>query len=431
MLTLRVAAFVLSLAIAVGAQDVTADRVLLSRVLQRVGDDLKLQRDVSCLETISREFKPATGKLRPLDTVQLEVLTTGHKELYASPGARNFSENPPIDFVGSGVIGDGFFGLYLAKLVNGGISFTWKGFEESGGRRLARWDYQVPLEFSGQSFVLQEGSGAVSLRGSFWASPDTFSVVRLAVAIGDIPATLPLASSTWVIDYAPATVARNLTVLLPQTARFEMTKLSGESSHSRMAFTQCRTFAAESSLSFNDAGPAQFAASSVDDTLRPLPAGIEIPVKLATRLTGDMTVGALIDGVVEKNIAQKGQRLIPAGALVRGRIRRLESYSEPKPYYTVAIEYTELTIEGVRYRFDAALSRIDAAGNVSTTLAVTGRGLDNLAARSTNPAMRAGANALESIQFVALPGVATFFVSGARLDLPQGLQTVWTTVRRR
>jgi hypothetical protein len=410
---LRVTGAVLSLAVALAAQDVPADRILLSRVLQHVGDDLKLQRDVSCLETISRAFKPANGKLKPLDTVQLEVLTTGHKELYASPGARNFSENPPSDFVGSGAIGDGFFGLYLAKLVNGKVSFTWKGFEESGGRRLARWDYEVPLDFSGQSFVLQEGSGAVSLHGSFWASPDTFSIVRLAVAIGDIPATLPLAFSAWVIDYAPATVARDLTVLLPQTAEFEMTKLSGESSHSQMAFTQCRTFAAESSLNFNEAGPAQFAASSVDDTLRPLPAGIEIPVKLTTRLTGDMTVGALIDGVVEKNIVQKGQRLIPAGSSVRGRIRRLERYSEPKPYFTVAIEYTELTIDGIRYRFDAALSRIDAGGNVSTALAASGRGLR------------------ESIHFVALPGVATFFFSGVRLDLPAGLETVWTTVKRR
>ncbi len=316
-------------------------------------------------------------------------------------------------------LGDGFFGLYLARLVNGRVSFLWKGFEEIAGRHLARWDYEIPLDFSGQSFVLQEGSGAVSLHGSFWADPGTFNVVRLGVVIGDIPASLPLASSGWSIDYAPATVGGNLTVLLPQTAEFEMTKLSGEASRSHLAFTQCRTFGAESALNFNDNAPVQFAASSVDDTLRPLPAGIEIPVKLMTRLTFDMTVGALIDGVVQKNVVAKGRIAIPAGSPVRGRLRRLERYTDPRPYYTVAIEYTELSIAGIRCRFDAALSRIDAAGNVSTTLT---------ARRSMNAAAIVGQ---ESVRFVALPGVATFFVSGARLDLPGGLQTVWTTGRRR
>lgn len=400
------------------AQDVPADRILLARVLQHVGEEVNRQRDVSCLETISREFKPAKGKMKPLDTVQLEVLTDGHRELYASPGGRSFSQNPPIDFVGSGAIGNGFFSLYLSSLVTGGTSFFWKGFEENAGHRLARWDYAIPIEFSGQSFALQEGSGKVSLHGSFWAEPDTFNVVRLAAAIGDIPATLPLASSAWSIDYAPTTVAGNLSVLLPQTAEWEMTKLSGEASRSHLAFTQCRTFAVESSLNFNDDAPTRFAASSVDDTLRPLPAGLEVPVKLTTPLKGEMTVGALIDGVVPRNVVQKGRVAIPAGSPVRGRIRRLERYTDPQNFYTVAIEYTELSIDGIRYRFDAVLRRVDPLVDVMTGI-------------PTRTTRVAGVERRETIRFADLPGVATFFVGGDRLDMPAGLQTVWTTGRRR
>ena len=47
-----------------------------------------------------REYQPAKGKMRPLDTVRLEVLTNGDKELFASPGDRKFSERHPMQLCG-------------------------------------------------------------------------------------------------------------------------------------------------------------------------------------------------------------------------------------------------------------------------------------------------------------------------------------------
>ena len=61
---------------------------------------------------MQREFQPARGKMRPLGTVRLEVLTNGDKELFASPGDRKFSEEHPISYAGGGAFGNGYFALY-------------------------------------------------------------------------------------------------------------------------------------------------------------------------------------------------------------------------------------------------------------------------------------------------------------------------------
>jgi hypothetical protein len=99
-----------------------------------------------------------------LDTVRLEVLTDGHKELFASPGDRKFSEQHPISYAGSGVLGTGFFGPYLNDIVvNGNSSYEYKGEEMIGGHRLARWDYRLLWCGPSRRFP-PEGSGNGPLR---------------------------------------------------------------------------------------------------------------------------------------------------------------------------------------------------------------------------------------------------------------------------
>ena len=102
---------------AASAQNLPPGVLLLSQIKRHVQQELKQLPNVSCLETVEREHQPPHGKMAPLDTVRLEVLTNGGKELFASPGDRKFSENHPISYAGSGVIGTGFFGLYLRSVV--------------------------------------------------------------------------------------------------------------------------------------------------------------------------------------------------------------------------------------------------------------------------------------------------------------------------
>src|SRR5215467_72974 len=322
------------------AQDLLPEVLLLSRVQRHIREELQHLPNVTCLETTQREYQPAKGKMRPLDTVRLEVLTDGNREFFASPGDRMFSEQHPISYAGSGTLGDGFFGLYLKViLLSGNVTYAYKGEEEIGARRAARWDYRLPLMWSGQMIHLPEGSGRVGLHGSIWADPQTGDVIRLELKGDDFPPTLPLTEAVWTINYARTSLGDSVVVLLPQSGEFRMVRFSGEISHNRIEFTHCRLFGAQSTISFDPAERTpKFALASVDDTLRPLPQGLRIEVSLRSRLSADMTVGSLIDGVVAANVPAKGRVLMAAGSPVRGRVRRLERYTDPPPHFVVALE---------------------------------------------------------------------------------------------
>jgi hypothetical protein len=266
------------------------------------------------------------------------------------------------------------------------------------------------------------------MHGSFWADPQTYDVIRMELYADDFPPTLPLTEAVTIITYAPMRLAENQTVLLPESGDFRMTKFSGEMNHNRIEFTHCRLFGAESTISFAAPGapaaePARFAVSSNDDTLRPLPAGLQIVVKLAGRIPGEITVGSLIDGVVAGNVAAKGAVVIGAGARVRGRIRRLERYTEPVPHFVVGIEFTELESEGIRYRFYADLVEMDHAPGVEQTLNTVNKQEVAFLADGGREVKQTG----QQLWLTALPGVASFFFRGPKLDLPQGFRTVWKT----
>jgi len=434
-------------------QDLPPGVLLLSRVKHHIQEELKNLPNITCLETVQREYQPSGGKIRPLDTISLEVLTNGHTELFASPGDRKFSARHPISVAGSGVLGNGLFGLYLKDiLLSANVSIEYKGQEEAGGRRLARYDYRLPAIWSGEVIQTPQGSGTVGLHGSFWVDQQTYDVLRLELNADDFPPTLPLTEAVTSINYARTDLAGNVVVLLPESAEFRMAKFSGEISHNRIEFTHCRAFETQSAVSFDasdSAGQApSFGVSSIDDTLRPLPGDLQIVVKLQSRISGDMAVGTLIDGVVaDKVAAKKGAVLIPAGSSVRGRVRRLERYMDPVPYFVVALEFTEVELQGIRYRFYADLVEIEATPGVEQTLvynsSIRVRHTPTSQMSNTFPDISKTPTSGEVVEgedleikrtrerlwLPNLPGVATFFFKGSKLDLPQSLRTVWKTRR--
>ncbi len=107
---------------------------------------------------------------------------------------------------------------------------------------------------------------------------------------------------------------------------------------------------------------------------------------------------------------------------MRGRIRRLERYAEPSPHFVVALEFTEVEVQGIRHRFDADLMELGTASGVQETLATeTMEVSDELGGGKKIKKMR------ESIRLSRLPGVATFFYKGSSLDVHPGFLTVWKT----
>jgi hypothetical protein len=413
----------LGLTWAAAAQGLPPGALLLARVKAHMREELARLPNCSCLETVRREHQPARGIMRPLDTIRLEVLYSDHHELYASPGDRRFGDNQPMDFVGSGTIGNGHFALYLSEIAGeGGLSYEYKGEESLLGRRLARYDYRVPVRISGNTIAMVEGKGTVGLKGSFWADPASYDIVRIAMEAEDFPPNLPVLASTTSIDYAHTNLG-GMDFLLPQSADSRLLKFSGEESRNHIEFTHCHLYGAQSSISFGARGePTRFAASSVLEVSRELLPALQVVIKLSTGITEKTAVGALIEGVVEGNVLRKKSVLIPDGSPVRGRVRRLEWNDEKGGYYIVGLEFTDIEAVGTRYRFFADLVDTDRLPGLHQTIQTFKQ------ETTTFPnGGRVTHDSSEVLFLPDLPGVGTFYVQARRLDLPPGFRTTWKT----
>jgi hypothetical protein len=110
---------------------------------------------------------------------------------------------------------------------------------------------------------------------------------------------------------------------------------------------------------------------------------------------------------VAADVREKRKVIVAAGAEARGRIRRLERREDGA--YAVGLEFTHIeTVQGTT-RFYANVQDVEKRRDISWTL--------------SKPLPRG----TEEVWLPYLPGVAQFFVTGPRLELPKGFRTVWKT----
>jgi len=151
-------------------------------------------------------------------------------------------------------------------------------------------------------------------------------------------------------------------------------------------FTHCREFHAESAIRFEDTAPATGLPPS-EAPAEILPAGISVAIALAAPVSSADPVGAEIEGRIAGNLLQKGRTVLGEGAIVRGRIRRVEPASGAAARSTLGLEFAEIEAAGAPLRFFADLESVDAPGSVER-----GRGLPGVAAISMpGPASRSRA----------------------------------------
>ena len=409
----------------VATQAPGSDDALLRRITNHVLQELSHLPDCTCLETLERSHKPAgsTGRLRALDTVRMEILYTSGRELYASPGDARWEENPSA-FPAAGLVGNGPFALYLRSVfATNDAVFTDRGAQRFAGRQAVRYDFQVPRMVSGHMVTVPGGSGIVGLKGSFWADPVSLDLLRLELHADDIPVDLPLFALTSIVNYARVRIGGQ-EVLLPQSADMHLVEDNGRENQDAIEFTHCRSFHTASDLHFEapppivaNPPPASFSSTALGrpTTEGTLPPGLPIVITLTTPVTAEAAVGALIEGKVSGAVRLRGQDLVPDGAPVRGRIRRLERFSDASgDYYILGLEFNEIELRDSVLRFFADLQKIDSPGVEwlwSTSITTTHR-------RTTT---------IESTHLPDLPGVGAFFVRGPNLNFPAGSRLTWRT----
>jgi hypothetical protein len=418
-----IAAFLTLSAGAAAAQGLPPEVILLSRVKAHMKDQVARLPNCTCLETITRFHKePGTAsKLKPLDTVRLEVVYTNGGEWYGSPGARNLSEGNPAAFIGTGMIANGVFAITLHNLFKADIAtYAFRGEEAIEGRPAVKYDFRLPRTQLNMVVSIPEGKGTVGEEGSFWADPTTFDVLRLTSRVTEIPPGLPLSATEYTVNYAHTRIDE-FDAVLAQQADLDMLRDSGVEEYDRFDFTHCRAFQSHSEIRFDapDAGSAIPAPAAASGGAAPREADVRLPalLQVAIRLTGVITdqdaVGKFIEARISGDVRSKGRVLIEDGALVHGRIRRLDRYPG-EGYFAVGLEFTEVQTRDGPARFYADLLRFEKRQGVRPVLR------ESVWLPNRQESSR-------EITLPELPGVASFFVEGKSFVLPAGFQTAWRT----
>ena len=405
------------------ASGLAPEVLLLSKIKRHLRDELAHIPNYTCLETITRFRNDGKSPLQThkelakQDTVLLEIVFSDHSEWYGSPGGRGLSENNPVSFIGGGMIGNGAFALTLNNIVEGGI-FTYGGETPHDGRAAVKYDFRLPALLKPLEISVRGGVGTVGEEGSIWVDPQSFDLLRLESRAVEIPPFLPVLLSATTVDYAHMRIG-DAVVLVAQQATSMMVEDSGVESFNRMDFTHCRSFGASSAIRFeapNTDAAGVSAPPSLPTPRVAVPPFLEVTMLLSTTVSDQDAVGTLIEGRVSGNVMHKGKIAVPDGAIVHGRIRRLERYPD-KEVYGVGLEFSEVESQGEPAPFYADLVRLDKDPRIEAALT-----------RRIFVPRRGGLGlAQEEITLPELPGVASFFVKGPTFTLTKGFRMLWRT----
>ena len=140
-------------------------------------------------------------------------------------------------------------------------------------------------------------------------------------------------------------------ILLPSQSQLAIALRSGRETQNTITFSGCREYQAESEIVFAGAAdPVSAAAPSSGRGHVSLPIGLPVTLSLAdpidtkTAAAGDPVAANVVKPVLRPG---SGEVLIPAGAVVRGRIRRVEHYLLPEPYFRIAASFNRVEVQGM------------------------------------------------------------------------------------
>ena len=327
-------------------QQLSPELMAITRIKLKVADNLKRLPNYTCEQTIERSQRvmPAR-KFEMLDTVRLEVALVEHKELYGWPGANRIAESELSNLVG-GTIGNGDFGLLASSIfLSDGSLFTHIGQVEMNGRRAVRYDYRVPLLSSGYHLKVPPNTALVAYHGSFWVDSDSLDLLKLDVTADEIPLRLGLRSAAKILEYE-RTFIGGASFLLPSRAELLMVDLNGSEHRNRTRFHGCRQYAGQSVLSFAEPPPDTPAVASPQTTNIELPERFMADLALSTPIDSSTSaVGDEVEAKLQRNLKDHGKIIAPKGAVLKGRITRLQRESNS---YTLAIAFNSLEFEGSR-----------------------------------------------------------------------------------
>lgn len=327
-------------------------QALLDRFLAAIKTELNRLPNCVCAQTVERfERGSAEQAWKKIDTLRLEVALTSESEVYARAGARRFERRSLADMIGKGTVSTGQYGM-MAKHVflMPGARFGWRGETERDGRRAHEFFYEVAHGQS--SYKVRAGSieAVVGFQGSFWLDAATLDLIRLEAQAFDISPALGLSEVNTTLTYGRITV-RGESFQAPVAATLTVVGTDGLEHLNRMRLGDCKVFQAESSL-----------REEVTEVPSPKPAAVALPSQAVLELTLDAPLdpatadpGQPVRAKVSRAVTDGERVVIPQGAIVLGRVTRVEKRTVPFPLYEVGIEFQAIELIDQRLPLSATM----------------------------------------------------------------------------
>ena len=349
------------------AQELPPEILLLARIKAKAAENLQRLPNYTCTQTIERSHRNAKArKFELLDTLRLEVALVEGKELFSWPGG-TFEERGIGEIVGAGgAIGNGSFALHAKSVfLSRWPRFIYFGETNLNGRRAVRYGYQVPQMLSGYQIRVGPNHAFVEYHGSFWVDADSLDLIRLEVHADNPPPNLSLTEASDTMEYQRARIG-DADFLLPQSSELVMIDLLGNIIRNRTYFSTCRQYAGESKLSFAEPSIDVVTPAPVSQA-KPirLPPGLTIDVRLQTPIqSGRSATGDLVTALVGRDVKKNGEIVAPKGAVLTGRITRLEKRKgEQDYYYIVGLDFSTIEFDNRSGEFRASLQDSGLAQN--------------------------------------------------------------------
>jgi hypothetical protein len=395
---LRAVLTLLGFAVLASGQSIDAN-ALLERATAAIENNAEDLPRFTCAETVERSFfrrpdsQPQQAPLNAVpnilseaelgrqlasrDRLRLEVAAFNGKELYSWPGESRFESQDLQDMIGAGATSSGEFGSFAISVFLSDSEpalLRFRGVRALSGHRVAEYAYRVPLENSHYSIRMgRDKTVRTGYEGYFLVDADTADLRRLVVELTQPPADSGVLRGLVVIDYERQAVGGR-TGLLPRVSVLRLLSDSGNLAVNRTTFGACRAFSSTSSLR-SDMDPEMLGreAAETDQPEIPsaLPAGLKVetvmmnPIDTQTSFAGDP-----LEARVVKAVTLDGRTLIAKGAVIEGRVVRVEQQFYPSKSGVLGLRFDYVKTDSGSIPISlAALGKAGRPGQASVTLA--------------------------------------------------------------
>jgi hypothetical protein len=307
-----------------------------------------LKKSASCATLIAaRRQSRIPGDVSSHDRLRLDVAVVDGAEMFSWAGAGKFETKNIEDLIEGGASGSGDFASFLLSVFGGEAEkIGYAGLREIPEGRFALFSYIVPLPKSQYTYHTTGPNRTIGYGGTFLVDPDSAELQRLTVETDEFPPGENVCRVEDTMDYHRVKIGSG-DFMLPEVTEMDVLFRNGGAAVNQTVYTDCRQFAGETTIRFDDAD-ASGAAAPAKAVLPPLPAGTGLRVALAQPIdtssaaAGDEITGVLLEDAKNKTGTVNARR----NDRLHGRILRLEQVMGTTPHWIVAIRFDTIERSG-------------------------------------------------------------------------------------